>query len=76
MVFGLFYFFTDKYYFHFLKRNKLLLGAFIISLTASVSGCNRHHVSHVGTCYEVKKLSYKGELIRKISSDKEKPDKV
>ena len=74
MVFGLFHFFTDKYCFYFLKRNKFLLGAFIISLTASVSGCNKHQVPH-RICYGAPKHSG-SELLKKISLDQEKPDKV
>jgi hypothetical protein len=73
IIFALLLFLTDRLHFNFLKRNKLLLGAFIISLAASISGCHRHHVPH-GTCY--KPVNPNSELFKKISSEKEKPDKV
>ena len=73
IIFTLLLFLTDRLHFNFLKRNKFLLGAFIISLAASISGCHRHHLPH-RTCYKPMPLG--SELLKKISPETKKPDKV
>jgi len=75
IIFGLLFFLTDRFHFQFLKKNKLLLGAFIISLAASVSGCNRHHASHGGARCYIRSID-NSEILKKISSETNKPDKV